>query len=344
MPQPVARAHLEEAKLARTRAALLYLTDPNVSLVDVGWRIKEREGRRVERQLTVRVHVHHKLRGHALESLAQARPGAVVSEEAIGFPCDVIESSYRLHPAVLPVPASSTGWAPSTGWAAISPISFSTVSARDRVRPVRGGISLIREGGTAATLGAIVLDRRSGAPMVLSNWHVLAGWAFAPRGQRILQPSPFDGGVFNDTIAYLDRDAMAVGLDAATATLLPTVPYINDQFGIGPLTGLAAPELDMRVIKSGRTTGVTEGIIDGLEGEVWMSYAGFGRSIRHIVHIAPFNTSNVSAGGDSGCLHLERSTRRAVGLHFAGSDAPDYALAMAMPQVLDALQVNLALA
>ncbi len=52
--------------------------------------------------------------------------------------------------------------------------------------------------------------------------------------------------------------------------------------------------------------------------------------------------SRPSAPGDSGAMWLEHSTRRAVGLHFAGDAAPRRALAMAIGPVLDALAVDLA--
>ena len=46
--------------------------------------------------------------------------------------------------------------------------------------------------------------------------------------------------------------------------------------------------------------------------------------------------------GDSGSWWLEGATHRAVGLHFAGSNDPEYGLAIAMPQVLEALNIDIA--
>lgn len=52
---------------------------------------------------------------------------------------------------------------------------------------------------------------------------------------------------------------------------------------------------------------------------------------------------DVSGPGDSGSSWIDPGTNQAVGLHFAGSNVPEYGLALSMPQVLDALQVDLAL-
>ncbi len=133
---------------------------------------------------------------------------------------------------------------------------------------------------------------------------------------------------------------MIQGLDAAVATLHQDIEYVNDQVGLGPVTGLGEPQQDMRVTKSGRTTGVTSGTITGFLGEgVLMSYGGFSTVIRHVWHI---DGAGVSRGGDSGSWYLSEDTHQAVGLHFAGyhSVDGDYALMLTMSAVLNALNVD----
>jgi hypothetical protein len=64
-----------------------------------------------------------------------------------------------------------------------------------------------------------------------------------------------------------------------------------------------------------------------------------------VVHLAAVNGGAISDGGDSGSWWLDQATKRVVALHFAGN-APgyaDYALAISMSKVLDALKVDLAL-
>jgi len=78
----------------------------------------------------------------------------------------------------------------------------------DRWRPALGGVSIGHYKITAGTLGTVVRDKASGAPLILSNNHVLANSNEANIGDPILQPGPYDGGnVADDTIAELFRFA-----------------------------------------------------------------------------------------------------------------------------------------
>lgn len=85
----------------------------------------------------------------------------------------------------------------------------------------------------------------------------------------------------------------------------------------------------MNVVKSGRTTAVTEGVIDGISMTVSINYGtGIGVvTLTNQVHIVPRPPwpavdYEVSMGGDSGSVWMEQATRRAVGLHFAGETNP----------------------
>ncbi len=63
-----------------------------------------------------------------------------------------------------------------------------------RWRPAPAGVSLGHYRITAGTFGCLVRDRASGAPLMLSNNHVLANSNDATVGDAILQPGPADGG------------------------------------------------------------------------------------------------------------------------------------------------------
>jgi endonuclease G len=133
---------------------------------------------------------------------------------------------------------------------------------------------------------------------------------------------------------------MTQGVDAAVAKLTDARSWVNDQLDVGPVSGVTAPMLGMRVVKSGRGSGVTKGVIDGVEGEYPIEYGGLSRKIKHVYRIVPVTAmGEVSRGGDSGSWWLEEGTKQAVGLHFAGYDNPETALTIAMPQVLEALNV-----
>ncbi len=63
-----------------------------------------------------------------------------------------------------------------------------------RMRPAHGGISIGHKDITAGTFGCVV--KRDNEIFILSNNHVLANGNDANIGDAILQPGPYDGGLF----------------------------------------------------------------------------------------------------------------------------------------------------
>jgi endonuclease G len=311
---------LRDALQAREVAAAYYLNNPRVRLIDVG--LKLTEGRYTG-QTAVRLHLRNKPDQATFEELSILNRDLVIEKDKIPFEVDLIEANYQLH------------WT----WPPPRP-----VNNRSRYHdPLRGGISVSSEWLYGyGTLGGIVQDNVTGEPMILSNWHVLVGSAYAPKGLSIFQPGYGDGGSYVDTVATLERHAMGQGIDAAVARLTGDRGWINDQLDIGPVSGSRQPEVGMRVTKSGRMTKVTHGFIDGIQGEYPIRYAGFTTSIRHVFRIVPLTNGNqVSSKGDSGSWWLEEDGHGSVGLHFAGFDEPETALAISMPMVLAALNVRM---
>lgn len=308
-------------RLALREAVGGHLFDPNVNLVDFG--LPEHEGVIAEDELAIRVHVNRKLPSTRLEAAGTR----LVPSRIRGFRTDVLEGTYRPQP-----------WWTGTG----VPAPPRSGLRAGRVDPLRGGISISDEGHVSyGTLGGKVIDRSTGAEMILSNWHVLvADWAARP-GLRTYQPGRLDGGTAAETVAKLARDAMGANLDAAVATLTGSRRLINDQLDLGPVTGVHKPRLGMSVVKSGRRTGVTHGRVTGVEGTTSMPYRRVQRIIRRVITIEPLWGRQVSASGDSGSIWADDGTMQAVGLHFAGSDAPERALAIDMQYVLAALDVEL---
>jgi len=307
---------------ARDRAAAFYLSNPRITLIDLGR--KMRDGRLTD-DLTVRFHVREKPRGATYEAFAVQHPELVLpSDTDLGFPVDYIEATYH-----------------SQLWASFFPDAS---NQRDQFcNPLQGGISISNEWDYGyGTLGGLVKDRVTGDKMILSAWHVLASSAYTRPGLRIFQPGVGDGGTPRDTVARFTRHAMSQGIDAAVATLERFRSTLNEEYEIGPVTGVVEPMIDMRLVKSGRASQVTHGLISGVEGERPVWYGGFRRTIRHIVHIMQTpEAGQVSRGGDSGSWWLEAVTHKAAALHIAGNDDPEYALAISMPRVLEALQVDI---
>lgn len=313
------------AKLA-LRQAMYYIYDPNVTLIDFGY--PETQGKIVPGEVTMRFHVAKKLGGVALESAVEGGFTRPIPPTFAGFETDVPEGVYRLQ---------QWGW----GWG--RPRRLRRDVRASRGDPLCGGISISDAHHNAyGTLGGIVVDRDTEEPMMLSNWHVLAAdWRARP-GLSIYQPGRRDGGGRSDTVATLARHAMAKNLDAAVARLTDERDIANDQVDLGPIRGVGRAELGMEVVKSGRTTKITRGQITAIDGLTKINYRGIDRVIHNVVTVEPFNVAEqVSAGGDSGSWWVNSETMEVVALHFAGSNRPERALAIEMPQVLNALNVDL---
>jgi hypothetical protein len=323
---------MARARLALRKAIHDHLFDPNVRMVSIG--LPEKEGQLIEDELAIRYHVREKFQTPfqleaALESgMTNSDLTVPVRVGHFVIQTDIVQGKYRPH---------LWNWSP---WWNTPP----TNPRAQRANPMRCGMSISDEfHNSYGTLGGQVIDRVTGAEMILSNWHVLvADWTGRP-GQRIYQPGRLDGGTRADTVATLTRDAMAANLDAAVATLNGSRELSTEQFDLDPVTGVGIPQLGMKVTKSGRRTNVTRGRITDVDATVRMTYGSVTKLIRNVMSIEPLlSFEQVSGPGDSGSLWIDTATNQAVGLHFAGSDVPERGLAMDLMSVLDALNVDLA--
>jgi endonuclease G len=192
---------------------------------------------------------------------------------------------------------------------------FQTDVIEGTFRPDRHTSSVSEEGHEArGTFGGFVLDRATGERMLLSNWSVLASDWSARVGQRMFLPGRFEGG----------------------RHLVP------DELGLGAVRGVGQAELGMEVAKSGRRTGIAYGVVRGVEGIARISDGSEERVIQDVVAIESRTPAHeVGASGDWGSWWLDPATMRAIGPHFAGSDSPERALAVAMPSELDSLRVDI---
>lgn len=231
----------------------------------------------------------------------------------------------------------------------------------ERQDPVQPGVSIGHFKITAGTFGALVKDKATGEPLILSNNHVIANGTNGRDkrgkvGDPVLQPGPHDGGTMKDIIGRVERflpvhrllmsptcpraaaaekcvnavcRLMAPAyvikvlrqseqdnlIDAAVAKPVRTNSLRPDILGIGPVRGLAKAEVGMPVVKSGRTTGVTKGVVQAVDVTVQVDMGDGEQAVFHDQVIA----TPMSQGGDSGALVLD-DRKRAVGLLFAGSD------------------------
>jgi hypothetical protein len=210
-------------------------------------------------------------------------------------------------------------------------VAFARPASVDRTaqfaRPVPIGVSTGHPNITAGTIGCRVTDRTN--VYALSNNHVYADENRASTGENALQPGPFDGGInpedaigtLHDFQPIVFSPAASNEIDAAialasTATLGNATPA--DGYGM-PRSQTLPPIVGLRVMKYGRTTGLTKGRIDAINAIVNIGYdSGVARFVNQII-IKP---GLFSAGGDSGSLIVAQSgtdARKPVGLLFAGS-------------------------
>jgi hypothetical protein len=139
-------------------------------------------------------------------------------------------------------------------------------------------------------------------------------------------------------------------IDASIAEVIPdkvrTDGYIEELGIIN--TNIVEPKLGMKVVKSGRTTGITYGTIEGIDVNVIVTYDKdcgstdtYEAYFTNQILIKPDTTRNAtfSLPGDSGSLVLTEDSLSPVGLLFAGSS--DLSQANPISDVLNRFCVNL---
>lgn len=193
-----------------------------------------------------------------------------------------------------------------------------SVDRTDEYRPLVGGISTGHFLVSAGTLGSIVYDSNTSKPLLLSNAHVLANSDtptedLALTGDDIFQPGKYDTGT--EVVASLyNWIPLQDGVTVDAALAAPLIDVSNTIIDIPRITGIASPQVGMKVKKSGRTTGFTEGEIMSVESTIDVDYG-----TETIRLTDQFITTCMSAGGDSGSICIN-DNNDVIGLLFAGSD------------------------
>ncbi|HLY04673.1 MAG TPA: hypothetical protein VKR31_02895 [Rhizomicrobium sp.] len=205
----------------------------------------------------------------------------------------------------------------------------------------------------SGTLGSLIQDA-SGRQYLLSNNHVLARSDQAGVGDAIVQPGLIDNnctpsgdgagtvpvgaltgwlslgsGQTNADAAIAQVDSHAVdpsgsilelGTRQADGTLSAAPPGISSTGGKGETASL-----DLRIAKSGRTTGLTCGGVSAVGLDISVDY------FRDCAETKPYLTkvftnqvgvsgNRFSDAGDSGALIVDAENAEPVGLYFAGGD------------------------
>lgn len=208
---------------------------------------------------------------------------------------------------------------------------------KDRHRPVLAGVSEINADSTAATAGpypARVTDTAagnwadetdSGEVVRLSNNHVYALVDEAEFGAPVVQPSPRDGGSLpDDRVGELRgyvpiEEGATVDVAARSADPDREAPEYHELPDEWPTAVRRDDYRSLRgetVTKTGRTTGVTSGTVEGVDASVRVN---FGPDHGAITLRDQIITGPMSQGGDSGSPVFRDESGELVGLLFAGS-------------------------
>jgi len=105
-------------------------------------------------------------------------------------------------------------------------------------------------------------------------------------------------------------------IDCALAIPLDISFVREDILEVGTLDGIQSVSVGATVFKSGRTTGITQGIVQGIDGQVQVNYG----NNRMVMFDGQIITDNMLSGGDSGSVLVDETKTKAVGLSFAGSN------------------------
>jgi len=210
-------------------------------------------------------------------------------------------------------------------------------------RPVPCGVSCGHVSVTAGTLGCLVVLNNNRL-CILSNNHVLANENNALIGDSIIQPGRVDGGRMPaDQIGVLERFvpisfAGANSVDAAaawTSSQLTSSKHVTYQMNPTPVS----PALSMGVIKNGRTTQATQGVITAIGvNNVRVRYTAGVALFNNQVFIQGIGSRPFSQGGDSGSVIVSAGTRQPVALLFAGSAS--HTIANPIASVVSALGIS----
>ena len=331
----------ELIKLVRRRAQR-YLKTKGVTSVGVGYRIDKKTGKETN-ELCIQFTVEEKVEPDSLaENGLEKLPDQIEDEHGNQVRVQVAKRAYES--TVIIVPEQEGTEADLCGVRRIR---------RSHQNPIQPGISISHKDVSAGTLGAIVYDRRTGQPYVLSNWHVLQG-STGEIGDRVIQPGTYDGGSWRkDFAGKLVRSHLGLAGDCAVASIEDRDFYeCIVGLDVIPERRIGKVELRDRLVKSGRTTGVTRGIVTRTGVTSNIPYRGVGMrqiggfEIRTDPEHLP-SDGEVSSGGDSGSVWIIAEGEHqnvVVGLHFAGESDPapeaEHALACNIHSVFEKLGVS----
>lgn len=204
-------------------------------------------------------------------------------------------------------------------------LQYNNINRTSYSRPIYGGMSISHRLVTAGTYGCMVYDAKTKSPMALSNAHVLANSSLASNptafiGDEVFSPGCIDTSGCQYKFGSLTRfiplqEGVYNFVDCAVSSPDNINDITSNIIGVGEPQGYEAPKEKMKVVKSGRSSGVTYSEIIDTHASMEVSY---GNSIIRFANCVV--TSANAIGGDSGSALVNTDTKKVVSLLFAGSD------------------------
>lgn len=309
-----------------------FLNQHNITSVGIGYKIKDGKPTKT---LSIQFTVGRKVAPEALEAIGTVAIPKTLVVDGVPVPTDVIQRSYSTDAREIKLQAKLQAASERKGVA----------------NPIIPGVSIGHPSVSAGTVGCVVYDAQTGAPYILSNWHILNGET-GKVGDVIVQPGKHDDNrVERNAVGRLVRSHLGVAGDCAIAAIKQRQlePAILD-LGV-VVNRIGEVDLGDKVVKSGRTTEVTYGVVNRIHVTTRINYGLAGDQDIGGFEIAPdprrpAKNEEISMGGDSGSAWLlvdkEDPTDMMVGLHFAGEtgDETEHALACYAASVFEKLQIQ----
>lgn len=331
-PSRTSPKFMEQLKQFVRTKGMDYLRDHNISSVGIGY--KRKDGKPTD-EISIQFTVDQKASPEVLEAIGTTPIPESIVIDGVEVPTDVIQRNYEPDFRL---------------------VAEATPSARkSRIDPIVPGISVANKKVTAGTIGGIVFDQQDGTPYILSNWHVLNG-PLGKIGDDIVQPGPFDDNrVQLNRLGKLVRSHLGAAGDCAIASIEDRT-FRQEILDLNiKVEQLGEPELGDKLIKSGRTTSVTHGIVTRIHTIAKIDYGDpVGEQAIGGFEIGPdpdnpSSNGEISMGGDSGSYWIFKAsngkpTKILAGLHFAGegsSDPNEHAIACYPRSVFEKLEISL---
>jgi hypothetical protein len=288
----------------------------------------------------------------------RALPGGSPSVYVVGMAAGNPRSVAALHVLLNGAGFSSSGLQNQQVQVGYVEMGSSGGNANDYDSRQSGGKEYVNDccGGT---LGALVSDRNNNL-FILSNNHVLAESDQARTGDTVVQPALVDlncnpqaGRTVGSLRYVVPIQSSQTNVDAALAAATPAVDSTGGILQLGPpVNGALTPAApaagtgealtagllnQLRVVKSGRTTGLTCSTVNTVNLTVQVDYYyDCAETQRYYtktyVNQIGMPGASFADSGDSGALVLDAGNAQPVGLFFSsGTDDSNHGFSVANP-------------